>query len=272
MKLLNQSSREDLPTEQTAVKQQIGTSLYGKALQDHLGFPKWFYESQNELRRLGIKGEAQIAIARITTPEQIKSIYSRLEKNFIKDTNSFMASVPWVFTYKNSYLESYVTKLMQVVAKLYSKFGYKLPKEFDWKYSPDSFKDLEVSLANWNSGAPEIEKLLKLREDLKVYEGKRILLLGVRTDHQQATLRKYLPSSAKLTFHKGENIRGLTGQYFNYDIIVFTGGVATHKIDMIVKSAYGTDFSTKRINAFDQVNPERVLTVMAENAYRFRGR
>ena len=165
---------------------------------------------------------------------------------------------------------------MQVVAKLYSKFGYELPKEFDWKYSPDSFKDLEAlsdleaSLTSLNSGTPEVERLLKLREDLKVYEGKRVLLVGVRTKHHETTLKKYLPTSAKLTFHKGEDIRGLARQYFDYDVIVFTGGVATHKINMIIKSAHGTDFSSKGINAFGQVNPERVLTVMTENSYRFR--
>lgn len=269
-------------SEPTQVKEQvidelpkIEKTLHGEELRNHLGYPEWFYASQNELKNLGIKGETQTAIARMTTPEQIRSVYSRLGSILIENTNSFVVHVPWVFTYKNSYLESYIAKIAQVAAKLYSIFGYELPKEFDWKYCPDSFKnlealsDLEARLSNLNNGSPEVDRLSKLKKDLRVYEGKRILLLGVRTVHQEATLRKSLPSSTRLTFHKGDDIKGLAGQYLNYDVVVFTGGVSTHKIDMILKSAHGTDFGSKRINAYGHVNPERVLNVMAENSYRF---
>ena len=263
------------PQQEVVIEEIPPKPLYGEALRKHMGWPDWFYDSQAELVRFGIRGEAQIEGARSHTPEQIRNIYARLSTLLKFDTPSFVRLVPQIFSYRNHYLDSYLQKLAALITLVGEKFEYKLPPELDWRRDPSiyfsihSLEELEKRLADKVGAKPQKSELA---EALAPYAGKRILLLGVRTEHQEATLRKHLSTSAKLTFHRGEDIRGLVGQYLNFDVIVVTGGVATHSINALLKSQLGGDIYTKKVDAYDSVNPERVLTVMAENAYKFKGR
>ena len=247
--------------------------IYGAALRQHLGLPQWFYDSQSKLRGLGIKGEPQVAIARISSPEQIQSTYSRLERIFAYDTPVFVRNVSIALTYRNSYLENYIRELKEVAETLYSKFGHNIPKELDWRKNPklygtrSSLEELEERLKGCTDTKTKEDQL---RESLSVYAGKRMLVIGARTVNQREGIRKYVPTTTKVSFHSGESESGLIGKEIsNFDVIVLTGGLGTHKITQILQSDLGQDYNKKVINIHGQINPERILSIVAKNAYRF---
>ena len=152
---------------------QIEVPFYGEVLRQHLNYPQWFYDSQKKLKELGIHSETQVAVARVSSPEQIQVIYSRLERIFALDARSFVMKVPWAFTYRNSYLENYMRKLMEVQTSLNAKFGHNTPPEFDWSKSPSSFKDLEalskleIRIKSFDKNGTESAELSKIREALQ---------------------------------------------------------------------------------------------------------
>lgn len=152
---------------------QIEVPFYGEALRQHLGYPKWFYDSQIRLKELGIHGEAQVAVARVSSPKQIQVIYSRLERIFALDARSFVMNVPWVFTYRNSYLENYMRKLMEVQTSSNAKFGHNTPPGFYWRIHTSSFKDLEalskleIEIKSFDKNGAESAELSKIREALQ---------------------------------------------------------------------------------------------------------
>lgn len=252
-------------------KIELPPQLYGEALRRYMGIPDWFYDSQQELKRLGVHGEAQIAGARVSTPEQIRATYSRLEKIFDYDARSFVNYVPSAFTYKNSYLESYLTILRDVRDSLREKFAGIVPTEFDWKKNPALYSNIEglVQIEARLKNIGKDESANQLAQNLEAYAGKKILLIGVRTERQEDIIRRYLPQST-LIFNRGEDIKGLTNELPDYDVIVITGGAATHKTNQILKSLYGADFGRRRVNAYSVVNPEKVLSIMAQNSHRFK--
>jgi len=104
-----------------------------------------------------IKGEPQIEIARTTTLEQLKAAYGRISQILSDDVGSFLRFVPVALTYRNSYLESYAAKLATVSSLIKSKYGNKIPKEYDWKRNPGAFRNVE-SLS-------ELEERLKTKDN-----------------------------------------------------------------------------------------------------------
>lgn len=268
------------------VKAEVSKApLYGEALRRHLGWPDWFYDSLRllegketsdgyQIKALKIKGDAQIAGAKANAPQQIQKIYTRLGLILKFDTPSFVNSVPWIFSYKNSHLDEYLKKLGTVIQLMESKFNYQLPPELEWKNNPHLYStkaaldDLEARLKESADAKTEEDKL---REALSVYAGKRVLVVGARTVNQREKLAKYLPQSTTLSFHSGESEKGLVGREIsNFDVVVFTGGIGAHDIGQILQSGLGQDYNRRLINAYGQVNPLRVLSIMAENANRFK--
>lgn len=265
--------RESVPLEGIEqAKIESAPALYGEALHRHLGYPDWFYDSQKELKRLGVHGEAQIAGARASTPEQIRDIYSRLERIFEYDTRSFVTYVPSAFTYKNSYLENYVKKLRDVSDLLREKFSHAVPVEFDWSKNPALYSSME-GLVNLEARLRNVEKdktINQVAQNLEAYAGKRILFFGIRTRHKQEIIRTCLPSSTIPTFHSGEDIKGIaSGNIGSYDIFVLTAGIATHKVQQRLEAVYGTGFKDVIINV-QALNPDRILEIMSQNSYRFK--
>lgn len=168
--------------------------------------------------------------------------------------------------------------LAQANQRLHTQFGYGLPREYDWKRNPLFFKDIEVlnaiqrkldSLKILSPAEIEAAREQKLRDALAVYGGKKIIFVGVRETHQEESVRRYMPTSAQLSFHRGEDLRGLTGQYLDFDVVVLTRGIATHKIEDRLIAEMGQDFYDKRIKV-EAINPMRVLDTLIRNSYRFR--
>jgi len=260
----------DITTE--VAEPKIELPLYGEALRRHFGYPDWFYNSQKELKKLGVHGEAQVAGARVSTPEQIRHIYFRLERIFEYDTRSFVTYAPSVFTYKNSYLENYLGKLREVGDLLREKFSYTVPAEFDWRKNPAFYLDiggivqLEARLRNLEKDKNANQVVQKL----EAYAGKRILLLGIRTKRQQEIIKSCLPNSTIPTFHNGEDIKGIASQNIGrYDVFVLTPGIATHKVQQRLEALYGAGFKDVSISV-QAINPGRILEVMSQNSYRFK--
>lgn len=80
-------------------------------------------------------------------------------------------------------------------------------------------------------------------------------------------MKKYFSNLAQIYFHHGRDLQGLN-QDAHYDALVFCGGTATHKIGQVMRSKYGTKFSKITIETYGAINPDRILTTMAENANR----
>ena len=239
--------------------------------------PVWYNSSLQILQDWRVKGEIQINTAKKVQPQELQKVYSVLADMLASapDTEMFIRLSPQILFYRGYYFNSYINKLSQILDSTRARFGYDVPKEFDWKRSPSSFAaldglaKLESTLTDFDRDYPEIE-ISKLREALGVYAGKSMLLLGVWTEYQKITIRRYLPPSTRLTFHSGRDMKGLIHNDFaDYDVLVITGGVITHNIDQKLKFRYGNDFNKRVIYSINATNPERVLKIIAENSTRF---
>ena len=238
-------------------------------------YTAWDKDSLELLQSWRIKGLIQVEIAKKHNKKSIEGIYNRLYQIFSLNTLYFVRNVPHGFTYDGIYFDTWFQKLENVSKLIYTKFGYDPPREFDFRRTPTSFasveglSQLESRLMSLDKSGFDTNESQKLEENLKVYAGRRILFLGIRTKHQEDTLKKYFPNPEVIDFHKGEDLKGLN-RGVHYDVLVICGGVASHNIDQLIKSKYGLNFSDVSINAYDAVNPERILAIMAQNANRFK--
>ena len=247
--------------------------------------PEWYGASLQLLQgKYRIKDPIVFRIAEELSPFDLENVYSILKHTLGPDAEYFIRRVPSAFlVFKKSkdkgqdYIDSYIKALSRIQKLIYSKYNGKVPTEFNWRESPSSFADLKglndlESRLNAPYDNPSLGiDLSKLREKLMAYSGKRILFLGVRKQHQKETLIRELTHASSLTFHYGDDIKGIsTSDASIYDVIVYCKGASKHDVTVKLKYTHGSNFNKISIYAFGAKNPERILEIMAQNANRFQ--